>query len=100
MKSSEFLKLYDEKYQFTEEELHDLFWGDLIDDNCEFIEKDVDENRRWSAMNCRYYKIGNRYFGFYGDLGLTEYQEDEFSIQPQEVRPIQKKIIVTTWEVI
>ena len=101
MTTLEFLEKYDNKYVFSGEELHDLFWGDCFDDdeNVNLIEEDDSgEHYRWSYCQDNYYKIRNRYFRFSGQMGLTEYQENYFDIQPCEVVPKEKVITVTVWE--
>ena len=86
MTVKEFLDRYDNKEEFNEAECKDLFWEDLDgDEEIELIEEYNDENRRWSYMTHRYYKVRDRYFCFSADMGLTEYQEDKYWVQPWEV---------------
>lgn len=95
---TEFLARYDVGETFTEEELKDIFWGNLKkneDDCVKCIEDDYGENRRWSRMYYRYWLIGNRYFFMQMDEGLTEYQDNWYGYQPQEVTLKQEKKVIT-----
>ena len=101
MTVKEFLTRYDNNEKFTEDELHDLYCGDIeAEDGDEIEEMDTayDEQRRWSRYETVYMRFNDRYFDFTADIGLTEYQENCYDIQPVEVTPIQKVVVVTTWE--
>ena len=101
MTVQEFLDRYDNKEQFNEEECRDLFWGDLEDyEELKLIDEEHDENRRWSYMSYRYFQIHDRFFRFSADIGLTEYQENSYWAQPEEVTLTTetKTITVNVWE--
>jgi hypothetical protein len=101
MTVKEFLNRYDNKETFNEDELKDLFWGDVeASDGMEFeeIEEEADEKRRWSQFVYKYIMIGGRYFCLTADIGLTEYQDNEYDYQPVEVKKTQKTIVVNCWE--
>lgn len=101
MTTLEFLEKYDNNYIFSENELHDMFWGDLFDDdeNVNLIEEDDSgEHHRWCYYQNNYVKIRDRYFCFCGQIGLTECQENYFDIQPQEVMPVEKVVTIREWK--
>ena len=107
MTINEFLIKYDNKEQFTESELSLLFWGDFDDEDdseVKLIDTYQGENRRWSYTCCHYYQIKDRYFVFEAEIGLTEYQDNFYNTQPQEMKlTIEKKVITVEekhWEVV
>lgn len=100
MTVKEFLTRYDNKETFTEDELKDIYWGDFEDDDDEWVEEideETDEKRRWSQFVYKYIRIRSRYFCLTADIGLTEYQDNEYNYQPIEVKPVNKIITVTEW---
>ncbi len=98
MTVKEFLTRYDNEENFTEDELKDIYWGDFEGDEwSEEVDEEIDEKRRWSQFVYKYVKIGGRYFCLTADIGLTEYQDNEYNYQPFEVRPVEKIITVTEW---
>ena len=81
---------------FTEDELKNLWDGFGLDDvEMTFVEETRGEDRRWSHLDSRIYQIGDRYFEFFCDVGLTEYQEDTYYNNPREVRKETKEITTT-----
>ena len=95
MTTKEFLDRYDSNVDFTEEELHDIWVGDTeIEMNT--IEEGNGEQYRWNHEEWQIVKIGDRYFNIARMAGNTEYQDNEYDIQPQEVMPVEK--IITIWE--
>ena len=98
MTVKEFLTRYDNKETFTEDELRDIYWGDLEgDEGVEEIDEEIEEKRRWSQFVYKYVMIGGRYFCLTADIGLTEYQDNSYDYQPEEVKPVEKVITVTEW---
>lgn len=99
MTVKEFIARYDNKEEFSEKELENLFWEDMElepDDNCAWRVDEISyEPDRWSYLREVFHKLNGRYFCFSAYLGNTEYQENEFSIQPQEVEPVE--VTVTQW---
>lgn len=101
MTVNEFLTKYDNKETFNEDELKDLYWGDIeIEDGMEWeeIDEEIEDKRRWSQFIYKYVMIGGRYFCLTADIGLTEYQDNEYNYQPQEVKRTKKAVIVDCWE--
>lgn len=98
MTVKEFLTRYDNEENFTEDELKDIYWGDFEgDEGPEEVDEEIDDKRRWSQFVYKYVNIGGRYFCLTADIGLTEYQDNEYNYQPFEVRPVEKIITVTEW---
>lgn len=98
MTVKEFLTRYDNKEIFTEDELKDIYWGDFEGDECsEEIDEEIAEKRRWSQFVYKYVMISGRYFCLTADIGLTEYQDNSYDYQPEEVKPVEKVITVTEW---
>lgn len=63
-----------------------------------YMDEDRGESGRWSCGVERIIVVEGRYFSVWGDIGLTEYQEDEF--EPQvlpEVEPYEETIVVRRW---
>jgi hypothetical protein len=100
MTTKEFLDRYDSKQGFTEDELYQLWINDLFD----FDDKNVKEVEgevwgtpdRWNTCVTRVLQIEDRYFMIYAYRGNTEREEDYYDMQPDEVYPVEKTIIV--WE--
>lgn len=99
MTTVEFLDWYDNDYPFSEDQLRNLYWGEFIDDeNVKEVDSFTGEHHRWTHEESKVYKIQNRYFEFYARIANTEYQDDEFDIEPTEVKPVEK--VVICWEAI
>ena len=100
MTVKEFFKLYDKKHTFAEESLRDLWWGDLLEDaeieNVTDVE--YEEPCRWSHFEGKVVKIQDRYFSIGRWAGNTEYQEDNYDVQPLEVKPVEKIVTITEWQ--
>ena len=100
MTVKEFLKRYDNGEHFDENELKDLYWGEIdaeYGDEIQECDEEADEKRRWSQFISKYYKINDRYFCFLADIGLTEYQDNDYEFQPVEVKPVEKIVVITEW---
>ena len=103
MTTREFFMRYDNKEQFDEYELHDLFWGDIEDseeDSIILLDEGEGDHHRWNYCAYKVYEINGRIFMFEGFLALTECQEDYFDIQPHEVKAVEKTAVITEWEAI
>ena len=97
MTTKEFLDRYDNNDKFSETELEDLWWGDLLDKHApEVAPEEYAEPDRWNTMVSKVIKVEDKYFMVYRYQGNTEYQETYYDVQPDEVRPVEKTIIV--WE--
>ena len=97
MTTKEFLYRFDNKDYFTEEELRDLWWSDLLDEYApEVGAEEYSSPDRWNTMVTRVIQVEDRYFMLYKYKGNTEYQETYYDMQPDEVYPVEKTIIV--WE--
>lgn len=85
----------DSKEKLTEYELKTLVY------NYE-IESIKGENNRWTRDVDTVVELCGRFFMIPWQEGLTEYQEDEFYIQPYEVKQVkyQKVIDVVEWKAI
>ena len=101
MTTKEFLDRYDNVSEcFTEDELYRLWINDLFDFDDEKV-KEVEgevwgEPDRWNTCVTRVLQIEDRYFMIYAYRGNTECQENYYDMQPDEVYPVEKTIIV--WE--
>ena len=97
MTKKEFLKRYDKKKYFSEEELRDLWWGDLMNEYIPVVGKEeYAEPDRWNTSVSKVIQVEDRYFIIYQYRANTEYQETMYDWQPDEVYPVEKTIIV--WE--
>ena len=100
MTAKEFLNRYDNGEYFNERELEDIFHLEFHEDEEDkicIIEEEYDEPRRWSRFHTRWVEINGRFFELNADEGLTEYQDTEYMIQPQEVtcKQVTRTIVVT-----
>ena len=97
MTTKEFLDRYDSVSEcFTEQELEDLWWNDLLDVNVVEVGKEEwGEPDRWNTCVSKVIQIENRYFMIYRYAGNTEYQETTYDQQPKEVEPYE--VTITTW---
>ena len=100
MTVKEFLNRYDNEEHFDERELEDIFCLNFDNDNDDkvyIIEEEYGEPRRWSRFHTRWVEINGRFFELNADEGLTEYQDTEYMIQPQEVtcKQVTRTIVVT-----
>lgn len=97
MTTKDFLKIYDSKSYFAEEQLEDLWWGNLLDIEIPVVGKEeYGEPDRWDTCVSKVIKIEDRCFMIYKLQGNTEYQETTYPYQPEEVKPVEKTIIC--WE--
>lgn len=97
MTTKEFLNRYDNKDAFTEDELQDLWWGDLINTHIPVVgAEEYAEPDRWNTSVSKVIQVEDRYFMIYQYRANTEYQETMYDWQPDEVYPVEKTIIV--WE--
>ena len=95
MTTKEFLDKYDNNETFTEEEMFRIWIGDT-EIEMEVIEEGIGEQYRWNHIEWQVVKINNRYFDLAIMAGNTEYQDNEYYIQPQEVKPVET--VITKWE--
>ena len=93
MNEEEFLKRIEEVPPFDEEELESLFYFDDINICGELVFEEEGSIQRWSHSAIKVYKIANRFFAFYAELGNTEMQDNYFWAQPEEVKPVEKLVI-------
>ena len=84
---------YDSKERLTKKEIKELIW------NYEY-ERIEGKNRRWSRWVDVIIKLKDRYFKIAFDEGLTEMQPDEYYTDIEEVKPVEKTIVITEWETI
>lgn len=102
MTTREFLDRYDNGHGgFDEQEIRNIIvYGFEDDENVKLVATQYGDNNRWTRGVDEYYLIQDRYFCFPYEEGLTEYQENEYFIQPFEVRRVEKKITMTVveWE--
>lgn len=97
MTKKEFLKRYDKKKYFSEEELRGLWWGDLMNEYIPVVgAEEYAEPDRWNTSVSKVIQVEDRYFMIYQYRANTEYQETTYDCQPEEVQPVEKTIIV--WE--
>lgn len=97
MTTQEFLNRYDNKELFSETELQDIYWGDF-DGYVHEVDNGTGELYRWNHLEYKILQIGERYFDVARMAGNTEYQENEYDIQPQEVKRVERMVI--DWEAI
>ena len=100
--AKQFLKLYDEGYEFSEKELSDIFWLDFDEDedddaNVRLIEEEYDEPRRWQRNHTRWISVNERFFEVNCDEALTELQDTDYWQQPKEVnwQQVTRTVVVT-----
>lgn len=101
MTTLDFLNMYDTKEGLDSEQLRLLWWDDLFEDGDnikEIGDTEYGEQDRWTHLETRIICINDRYFQLARWAGNTEYQENEYDIQPEEVKPVEKTI--TVWEVV
>lgn len=97
MTTKEFLDRYDSNDKFSETELEDLWWDDLLDIHVPVVApEEYGEPGRWNTLVSKVIQIENRYFMIYRERGNTEYQETTYLYQPDEVTSIEK--IIIAWE--
>jgi hypothetical protein len=98
MTTKEFLNRYDKKKFLSEQELEDLWWGDLIDgDYIPVVQSEqYGTPSRWQIPVDKVIQVEDRYFMIYRFQAATEYQETTYDWQPDEVYPVKRTI--TCWE--
>ena len=97
MTNKEFLRRYDKKKLLTEDELKQLWWNELLDEIPEVVrDEKYSIPGRWNIPVDKVIKIEDRYFMIYRYQAATEYQEDEYDWQPDEVYPVERTVIC--WE--
>ena len=99
MTTKEFLERYDSNDEFSETELEDLWWNDLLDVEIpEVGEEKYAEPDRWNTSVSKVIQVEDRYFMIYQYRANTECQESYYDQQPDEVYPVEKTITVICWE--
>lgn len=92
-------------------EFCDEYFQYLIDNNIQFDEEDfrefmayevdrkTEDMRRWTQWVNVICQLGDKYYIFGYDEGLTEMQEDIFddSTNPIEVEPYEEVIVIKNW---
>ena len=97
MTNKEFLKRYDKKKLLTENELKQLWQNELLDETPEIVRgEEYSIPGRWNIPIDKVIKVEDRYFMIYCYQAATEYQEDEYNWQPDEVYPVERTVIC--WE--
>ena len=97
MTTKDFLDRYDNKQHLDEEQLRALWWNELLDIDAPVVGKEeYGTPGRWNIPVSKVIKVEDRYFIIYRYQAATEYQEDEYDWQPDEVYPVEKTIVV--WE--
>lgn len=94
LEAERLLEKIDSGEKLSERELRNLIW------NYEDIkEREYGENRRWTRGVESIICLCGRYFSIYWEEGLTEYQENEYFYQPEEVEKHEydKTIHVVEW---
>ena len=72
----------DKGEDLTEGEIKELVW--------EYeVEREEGDSGRWTQSMTSYVKLLNRFFVIYWESGLTEYQENEYLNQPEEVERVE-----------
>ena len=89
MENEEFIKKYDNKERFSDNELSRLVW------EMNEVDEIRGENRRWSQSVETIFEVEGRYFSLMWENGLTEMQENEFYDQPVEVELVEKVVTKT-----
>lgn len=89
----EFLNRYDAGEEFDSHELADIVY------DCDEVEENPGECGRWTQGMETIFQVGDRFFSIYWERGLTEYQDDEFFSQPEEVvlHEYEKLVKVREW---
>lgn len=88
----ELLKLLEEKYSFTDDEVQEII---------SYFEKDREEgdDGRWDRPIYSVIEVCNRYFGINWYKGLTEYQDNYYDEHVfEEVKPVKKMIEIIEWK--
>ena len=83
-------RLYNGEQNFTEDELSELCH--------EYGDNEQDGSGRWTAYITSIIQVEDKFFQINWEQGLTEYQEDSFGNQPQEVEPYEETIVVTKYK--
>ena len=88
---AEVLKKIRNKEDFTQEEIESFF----------YMLEEVDEKRydkhRWYTPVETIFKVKDTYILLEWDEGLTEYQENEYDLNPYEVYYKEKTTVVKEW---
>lgn len=89
----EFLNRYDAGDHFSSEELEEMIF------DCDKVEEHRGDCHRWTQSVTTIFKVEDRYFRIYWQRGLTEYQENEYYNQPEEVvlHEYEKVVHVKEW---
>ena len=93
--AEDFLEAYDGGYEFSEEEIKRLVWGD--NGFSKEVDQEEGESGRWHQYMTTIIEIKARYFAVYWSAGLTEYQEHIYDGPVQEVKPVKKMVEITEW---
>lgn len=97
----DFLNKFDNKIEFSEKELEYLFWDGPTSKENDIVtfEGEEDKREQWGRYEISTFCINGRYFQFFRNIRLIQYQENEFFDQPIEVEKKVEKVLmeVVTW---
>ena len=93
--ADDFLAAYDDGYEFNEDKIRQLAWGDI--GFGEMITQEEGDSGRWERYMTTILKIKDRYFAVGWESGLTECQENYYDGPVYEVKQVKKMIEVTEW---
>lgn len=93
MTKQEFLKKYDEGYEFNEKEIKNIVF-----DYEHQVDEIEGEDHSWQKEMKTIVNFGDRYFAIDWMSGLTEHQENDFLEQPYEVEKKVRVVTETYWE--
>ena len=93
--ADDFLKVYDNGYEFNKYEIKQLARGDI--GFGKMITQEAGDIGRWNQHMTTILKVKDRYFAVGWDSGLTECQENYYDGPVYEVKQVKKMIEVTEW---
>lgn len=93
--ADDFLAAYDDEYEFNEDKIRQLAWGDI--GFGKMITQEAGDIGRWNQYMTTILKVKDRYFAVGWDSGLTECQENYYDGPVYEVKQVKKMIEVTEW---
>lgn len=93
--ADDFLAAYDDGYEFNEDKIRKLAWGDI--GFGKMITQEEGDIGRWNQYMTTILKVKDRYFAVGWESGLTECQENYYDGPIYEVRPVKKMVEITEW---
>lgn len=83
--------------KLTKEDRANLVWGDIDDEEYEYVGQIDGSSGRWTQKMQTVFKYNGEYWAIDWRFGLTELQENEYPSDPYRVERKERVVTVVDW---